>query len=600
MRINSISGRNMIGAREFNIDAGAAPITLIAGFNGAGKSSIQEAVRMAFAGKTTRVTLKKDYVQMVSDGAKVGSIAVTTDLGTATFTLPSGAHTLDGDLSLGVPEALPYVLNAQGFAKLKEEDRRTFLFSLTNCQVTEERLRKMLLEAECKPELIEQTLPLLKSITGFPAAAKFAAEKSTEAKGAWRAVTGETWGSKKAAGWTAEKPEADLEAIEAALAQRDAIELDMREAQQRLADIKAQANAYEQQVTDLAAAQQLVEGLPRLRAKLEADKQTLADVQQRIKELSAQAGEAPRIGAEHDFARAVEYALDALGDDQRPSIAATIKQLRAPFDAYVLKYGLPSNTDGDPEARESLRQYEASLTTAQTALRNTEAAITRATAAEERVKCTLPQSVTQDTIGAAAALVEEIQTAYRASDERVIELQTAKRKADEADANTANAAKHHADAMQWAKLAEHLGPDGIPAQLLAQALRPINTALRRSAMATDWKQPMINADMSITADGRAYSLLCESEQWRVDALIAQAIAELSGLNILMLDRMDVLDLQGRSQLISWLNGRAEQGGINNALIFATLKQPPTGLPPSINAVWLADGMLGEDEAAAAA
>jgi hypothetical protein len=594
MKFDSIKIRNAIGARHIDIDTSAAPITLIAGFNGAGKSSIQEGVRMAFAGRTTRVNLKKDYVQMVSDGAKTGTITVNTDIGSANFVLPSGAHSLDGDLSLGVPEALPFVLNAQGFARLKEEDRRTFLFSLTNCQVTEERLRKMLLEAECDLKRIEQTLPLLKSITGFPAAAKFAAEKSTDAKGAWRGATGETWGSKKSASWTAEKPQVDLEALDAALATRDEREREMREAQQHLADIRANANAYQQQMTALTTAQQLVDGLPRLRAKLATDQQTLADVQQRIAELQAQAGEAPRVGPEHDFARAVEFALEALGDDPRSSIAAAITGLRKPFDAYVAKYGLPSNTAGDPDARDSLRKYEASLTTAQNALNNTQAAITRATAAEERVKSALPQGVAQDVIDAATAFVQEIQIAYRKCDERVIALELDKRKATDADANTAKAAAHHTDAMEWAKLADQLGADGIPAQLLAQALRPINTEMRRSAMTTNWRQPMINADMTITADGRAYSLLCESEQWRVDALIADAIAQLSGIKILMLDRVDVLDVQGRVELLTWLAGRANQGLINTALLFATLKQPPSGLPASINAVWLADGMLGQD------
>jgi hypothetical protein len=591
MRIESIQIRNAIGARHIDINASAAPITLIAGFNGAGKSSIQEAVRMAFAGRTTRVSLKKDYGQMVSDGAKTGSIMVTTDIGAASFTLPSGAHSLDGDLSLGVPEALPFVLNAQGFAKLKEDDRRTFLFSLTNCTVTEERLRKMLLEAGCDAKRIEQTLPLLKSITGFPAAAKFAAEKATEAKGAWRGVTGETWGSKKAADWTAEKPEVDLDAIDAALKARDELERDMREAQQKYADIKAKANAHDQEVSALATAQQLVEGLPRLRAKLDTDKANLAEVERRIAELKAQAGETPRVGPEHDFARAVEFALDALGDDQRPSVVATITELRAPFDVYVGKYGLPSNTAGDPDARDSLRKYEGSLPTAQSAVRNTEAAITRALAAEERVRTTLSPAIAQGAIDAAGLLVQEIQTAYRASDEKLVALQMVKRKADEADTNTAKAKKHYDDATEWAKLAEQLGADGIPAQLLAQALRPINTELRKFAVTTNWKQPTINADMSITADGRAYNLLCESEQWRVDALIAQAISEISGIKILMLDRVDVLDVEGRVELLTWLAGRADQGEINTALLFATLKQQPSGLPECINAVWLADGTI---------
>ncbi|MFX5611511.1 hypothetical protein ABTD85_24050, partial [Acinetobacter baumannii] len=76
----------------------------------------------------------------------------------------------------------------------------------------------------------------------------------------------------------------------------------------------------------------------------------------------------------------------------------------------------------------------------------------------------------------------------------------------------------------------------------------------------------------ITAGGRAYGLLSESEQWRTDAMIAQAVAQVTGLRILMLDRFDVLDLPGRSDAINWLHSLAEEGHIETALVFGTLKQ----------------------------
>lgn len=600
MKIESIKIRNVLGARRVDLQT-TAPITLVAGFNGAAKSSIQESVRMAFTGETLRVNLKKEYATMVSEGAKSGTTTVVTDAGVASYALPAGSHTLEGDLSRGLPEALPFVLNAQGFAQLKAEDRRTFLFALTNCSVTEDRLRMLLTEAECAPAYINQTLPLLKSITGFPAAAKFAAEKSTEAKGAWRGVTGETYGSRKADGWEAEKPEVDAEAIETATRGRDELESALRDAQTHLGTIKARREQFLRHQQRIEAAQTTAQQLPRLLAKLETDKANLAIEETTVAELRTQAGTAPRVGLEHDFARAAEYAIDAIGDEERASIKTVVENIRRPFLLYVAKYGLPSNA-GDPDAIAKLKVRETALTTMQNAVRNSERDVNAAQSAADLLK-EQPEvaSVTSEDIYQAEQRIATLQGEYRLEENALEGLTAIAEKAKQADDKTKLAASHHHDVSEWAKVAEQLGPDGIPAQLLAQALRPVNTALRESALTTGWRQATINPDMSITAEGRAYNLLCESEKWRVDAMIAEAIAQLSEVRILMLDRVDVLDQAGRVELLMWLAGRAEAGAINTALLFATLKQPPSGLPESINAVWIENGTLeaSVEEAAAA-
>jgi hypothetical protein len=590
MQITNVSIRNVMGARHVDL-VPRTPIVLIGGDNGQGKSSIQEAVRMAFRGETFRVSLKKEYPQLVSEGAKNGTVLVETDDGKAGFVVPSGSHSIEGGIALDPNPALPFVLDPRAFMKLPADERRTFLFRLTKSEITEAKLRKLLAEAECAEDLVAETIPLLKSITGFPAAAKFAGEKSTEAKGAWRGVTGETYGSKKGEGWTAVKPEVDEAAIAAALKERDAMETHLREVQQTLADLRAQRNTYDKDSEQRVRAEELAATLPRLRAKLAVDKTTLLEMEARVGELKALAGDAPKVGLEHDFARAVEFALEALGDDPRQSIQATVKQLNEPFNAYVKKYGLPSNTSGDAEARENLPKYEALLTTARNTVQNTERAILTAEHAETRTKDEPLPFVSDIRIQEAAQHVEGVQAEYRKIDDKLVELQMAKRAADEADDKTQRAAKHHRDVAEWAKLATQFGPDGIPAQILAQALRPFNAALRSSATKTNWRQPTINADMSVTAEGRPYSLLCESEKWRVNAMIAEAISDLSGLGMLVLDRVDVLGNKARIELLVWLTGRANEGALKTALLFATLKQPAFGLPPAISCEWIREGEL---------
>lgn len=92
---------------------------------------------------------------------------------------------------------------------------------------------------------------------------------------------------------------------------------------------------------------------------------------------------------------------------------------------------------------------------------------------------------------------------------------------------------------------------------------------------------------------RPYALLSESEKWRVDAMIAEAIAHLSGVRLLVLDRFDVLDMKGREDLIYWLETLATGGAIETALIFGTLKALPAGLPETVQAFWIDSGVAGQ-------
>ena len=147
---------------------------------------------------------------------------------------------------------------------------------------------------------------------------------------------------------------------------------------------------------------------------------------------------------------------------------------------------------------------------------------------------------------------------------------------------------------QWEAIADALAPNGIPGEMLGEALVPINGRLVDSSSITDWDLVAICADMTITMgdSGRPYALLSESEKWRADAMIAEAVSHLSGIRLLVLDRVDVLDLAGREDLLYWLDGLAAGGEIETALLFATLKAVPARLPENVAAVWIENGTAG--------
>lgn len=583
MQIQAIKVTNMIGARRADM-ALDTPVTLFCGPNGASKSSIQESIRMAFTGKTLRVNLKKEYPLLVSDGAKTGKAIVYTDIGTASFELPSGTHTLDGELKLGLPDALEYVLNAQAFASMAPEARRTFLFALTGCNVTTKEVKRRLLEKECDEAKTDLVLPMLKS--GFPAACDVAKAKGTEAKGAWQQVTGEKYGSKKGADWEAVKPEVDADAMAAAKATLADAEAKVSAQQEAIGAINQKLKTQREQAQQIEDANAKVATMPRLLVKLATDEANLADCAKVVAELTAKAGTGKKLGLVHDLARFLNNVN--FGDEGDPGATELIER-------YEAEYG-QINGAGDPDAAADLPARQRSLTMMQNAVTNDQRDIASAEAARtllatfaklehvndevvEQMRAKLQTTIQEKNLATTGARAFEVDVEQAAS----------------ADGQTAKAAQYFAEVSQWSLIAENLAPDGIPAEMLAQALRPINTAMKESSLATGWRQPTIGADMSITADGRPFALLSKSEKWRVDAIIAEAIAQLSEVRILMLDEIDILEIPARGELLMWLSDRATSGGLNNVLLFGTLKQAPTGLPDNIRAFWLENGVIPEHE-----
>jgi len=145
----------------------------------------------------------------------------------------------------------------------------------------------------------------------------------------------------------------------------------------------------------------------------------------------------------------------------------------------------------------------------------------------------------------------------------------------------------HAQVLGWMKAADEMAPDGIPGQIIADKLKPINNRLRETAMKTTWEQVTITPVMDIMIGTLPYSLCSESSQWRAQAAIAEAISYIAKIGIICLDRLDVLDLANRSRLLKWIHSVAADH--KTILLFGTLKEPPTRLPDTIGLHWLEAG-----------
>ena len=569
MRVSAITAKNFIGARDVDLKL-SRPVLLICGKNHSGKSSIAQAVRMALTGEPSRVVLKKEYKQLVSDDAEVGYAVVEHDGGQSAITIPNGSHEQAG--SRRPSELLPFVLDAQRFASLDANERRKLLFALTGISIGGPEVVSRMLERGCDPAKVDIIAPHLRA--GSDAAHKEAQAKARDAKAAWRAVTGETYGGVKAAIWRANAPAPaganKLPETRDALSRLDQqIEANTG----TLGDMTGRAKRAAEQSRKLSELREKAGKYARIADKLARDEAELKQWEEKHAEASRCAG--PRLPDEPTY--------------DCPNCGTVLRHSHA--NGALVEFTPPPPVDH--EAAGNLREYKQAADLMRRSVENGKRDMGAADAAaktlaeiEDAGLAEAPNTGELDTLKAAT---DDLKQQRSDLQKAIRELEDSERAAQQADNRTADAAKHHGDVQQWETIAAALAPDGIPGQMLGEALGPANGRLVDSAFSTGWMNVAITSDMDITADGRAYALLSESERWRVDAMIAETIAHLSGEKLLVLDRVDMLDIEGREDLLFWLDELASSGQIATALLFATLKALPANLPDNIEAVWIENG-----------
>lgn len=605
MKITSIQTSNVLGARAIDVKL-PKPVTLFAGKNGAGKSSLQEAIRMAMTGESVRVGLKKDYGALVTEGQESGFVEVETADASYSVVLPSGKG-LHSENPM-----LPFVLDAQRFARMDDKERRTFLFGLMGVKLDGASVTQRMLDKGLDGKKVEQIAPFLRA--GFDAAQKEAAAKARDAKASWKTATGgETWGKDKAPKWQPDPLPADAEKAgtrhENAVAKMKEVEQELGAAQQALGAAKAKAQARQQMAAQRDDLAEKAGRIDRIKAKLQRDEAEVAEWQAKVDETRAKAGVAPvnpKVPG--------EFLLRGLASVTAEFVELTCNHPEVEWDSSLLNraaahlaeyrklHGEPVVGDApaqpDAEAVAKLPEYEKALSLVQSAVANDKrdlAAAEQAAAKLKELDEEAAESIDLEPLQAKVAELTEKRDGWRADADkyRSVAEQAARRQAV-----IDQAAALHADVLAWTDIADALSPDGIPGEILAEALGPINDRLHVSAGFAEWEQVVIHSDMRITYGLRDYALISESEKWRTDAMIAEAVSFLAGVKLLVLDRFDVLDLKGREDLLYWLDGMAEDGDIETALLFGTLKALPAQLPERIGAHWIDNGSAGQIKEAA--
>lgn len=589
MKITNLFVANFIGAAAVEVRT-TAPVQLFCGKNASGKSSIRDAVALALTAELGRVHLKKEAAALIRDGSDTAVCkVVNADGETWGVTITRAGKVTETHKGRTPDPTLPYVLNAQRLAQLDATERRAFLFGLTGAKMDAATVTARLAARGCDAAKVERIAPLLRA--GFDAASKDAKAKATEAKGAWRAITGETYGAVKADTWRATVPPFDAEAAKMAATELQHCDVAAASWQQQLGKLQAEEQRRAALRTKLPALKDHAGRLDRITTKLDIDTAQLTDAERVLADTKAAAGAGPRVGLVHDLAAALNDTLFFVGAQHEFRA-----HWQATLDAYQREHGQIGSEAGDPAARERLPEQQRSRDLLASAVANDkrdQTAAQQAAAEAAAIEAELAETFDAAALADARTQLDALKTQRAEIVRRIDAMKTVKAAVDAAQTKTSAAVQHHVDVAAWDAIGDALAPDGIPGEILAEAMGPVNERLASSAVDTDWPRVVIDADMAITADGRAYRLLSESERWRVDAMLAEAVASLSGARLLVLDRVDVLDLQGRSELLSWLDTLASAGELYTALLFATLKAPPTKLPSSIAVHWIENGVVGQ-------
>lgn len=547
MRLTLFSAQNYLThrARAFEFDRAPA-LTIVAGDNGTGKSAIAQGIKLALTGKPVRgLAHKKDLSELITQGEDKGSIVIHAIAdgveGVWQVNLKSGSCK-GGELG-----AVPYSLDPATFLAMPAGERRKALFDLTGTRVSPDAAKEILVEAGFAAAAVDRVYHHFR--LGLPAAAEQARELASQARGAWRAITNETYGAEKAATWRAPTPAAvDPAELAELSAANEKAEFACGVRQEKLSELLAELKAWE------SYSARPVHDALKLQDELDAVTTKVDMLQGRVDALSA-AASAPRV-------RCVSC----------PACGALLEQAATGELRNYERRGEPEKPPSDAAAELPTARHELSA-----ALKRQATLSAQLDAPADRGQA--PTRPSDEAIARARQDLAGAKTAHALASSNLDAAEAAAKAHEAAVGKTRAAASHHADVGAFTRLAEAL--DALPERFNQQVLQQVN-ALCAEASAALPKPVTFDNDMEPRYGSIRYGLASRSQRWCVEFAVGYALAVLSGLRVLVLDEFDLLLKTHRFPVLKWLAGRENF----QTILCASLVDRPTIPPHVAQVVWL--------------
>lgn len=484
--------RNFRGVTEAEFDIGG--IVILGGDNGAGKSSIAQAMISALTGEVPINGLKKtDYPRLVHTGTATAYAEIKNATGRAVMAFPEGKAFTEGQ----PPHSTPYATGLVTPLDMKPKDAAEAWATLLETEPTPERL-----ETALKAQALENTEPVTAAVKarGWDGAHAQFKDDGSRYKGRWEQITGERYGKNKAEGWAPYPipPGTTQATLEQA--------------------VKEALAVHEQAIKSAALAGDIQGRLEADAGQLEERRKALAGAETALKDAQA--------------AYDKEYA--AYRDMPEPGAAPLecphcSKPVRMQGGKLVVAVTLPPEAKAQREAAAGrCDKLKAALNGATENVMRIRSAIAQSEAAAAKLKENAGK-VAADTQATAAAL---------GNAQNALKAWTAAH----------DAAQAHEKVLWHIAVVEILAPEGLRKRCLDDALRDFNAELLALANTAKWPAVTIEPDLSVSYGGRPYLMLSESEQYGTRAVIQAAIAMRDGSEVLIFDRADILTKAGRNGL----------------------------------------------------
>ena len=509
-----------------SVDLTLEAITLVGGWNGAGKSSLLEATACAVTGTPLArgIPTKGKATALLREGAEAGSVSIKHERGTVRVDWPAAEVTTEGGAAqLGTALAI----GAQRWMALDGKQRLAELFTRLALSPTEQDILTWLQQHDHKfkdEKGKDQTATVAASLfarvdeQGWDAVLKTAKEAVTKKRGAWEHVTGEKFGSTKSANWRPRVLEADEnysvdgaeEAVGAAKAAYDAA-------------ISAGAISG-------AALKRLEDDAARLSDLVIATDASTREVERLTQALERETIQLNNLPQPDETTLACPHC----------KAPVALKPTRGQPGVYTLAK--------PPKADEAMTERELLA-----AKRKREALVLSVAGLREDIERAQANH---------AAALRAQEAAERAATELAIERQ--KPKVDDEALGRAKTALAEAEVIRDAvkamvegkkiyeeiakslPLIEALEPNGVRAAKVAQGMEEFNAELAALSATAKFAEVQVTPeDGASTLGGRAYSLLSESERWRCDLIVGVALARREKAALFLVDRLDILHPSAR-------------------------------------------------------
>lgn len=531
-----ISIRNYRRVARANLNLAATPIALIAGRNGAGKTSIIQAAQAALLRKAVMVpggTIKAAgrFVHRGSDG---GSIELRGDAGSVTIAYPKCAITEDGT----APRTSEIAAGVVSILDLSGADRAKALARFVNGPTLAD-LKAEMLDIGYKAESVDAMWEKIQA-DGWDATHKASVEHGAKLKGAWEATTKTKFGPDKAASWRPEGwddslADATIEDLQAEVYKAETAFLD---AVKTGAVTDAQAAAWKEQ----AEAAEHVD--------VDARKEALALAKEALAAVEKERAAAP--GAPED-ALACPHCAGRLSVNV-PHAGGKITLTALPAGEALSEKEIKDRRLKIAGLDGAIERAKADVRAAEFALSTAERIFSDGQAAAQKLEGL-------DLESGGGANVEDARTARDRAAARLRTFQA-----------NAEAQKTVAAWSKNQKLIDALSPEGVRKTVLARSLRDLNDALRNASDAAGWGTVRFDEGLEAWLDAEAYADLSASMQWRVRVTLQATLAVIEQAGALLIDAADILDAPGRNGLFGLVMGT----GIPT--IIAMTANKPGGVP----------------------